>query len=348
MIKLYIYPRLEGAADSKLLRLFLSKNEVEGKIFQQVPTAPFTEMVEFVGSVGTADYILLAHEYYFIKQEDSYLSELDQFAASHNKKIIVFDYGDVVDEVKLKNSVVLRTAGYKSSLQPNEIIIPPFVEDIGVQFSAQPIQHKPQLPKVGFVGMVKLPSLWQEIKYQVRILKHQLQILIGKSQQAELQGLYFRRRVIKQLQKSIACVTNFIIRNSFSAHEKTITMDPKVLRQEYVDTIASSDLNLIVRGDGNYSLRFFEVLSMGRVPLFIDTDTPLPLEGEISYDDFMLRIDHREINNISKKIQEFWDTLTEEKYIAMQKTARMIFETQLRTDVFYKNLFDRLVKEVRN
>lgn len=346
MLKLYIYPRLEGHADSRLLRLFLSEQELEGKMFQQAPTEPFKEMVGFVDTVGESEYILLAHEYYFVKNQDKYLSELDQFAINNNRKTIVFDYGDEVDDVKLKHSIVLRTAGYRSMLKSNVIIIPPFIEDIGVQFSATPRTEKSVKPSVGFVGMVQLSSCWQEVKYQIRAHLHQFKMLLGKVTKAELKGLFFRRKTIRELRKSTICVTNFIIRNSFSAHEKTIAIDPKVLRQEYVDVLSGSDLNLIVRGDGNYSLRFFEVLSMGRVPLFVDTDTPLPLEDKIDYESFMLRVDHTDIPNISQKIESFWNSFSEDKYIGMQKEARRIFETELRADVFYKKLFMQLKEEV--
>lgn len=348
MLKLFIYQRLSGQADSKLLRLLLSDQDYEGKIFQKIPTNPFKNMVEFVEDVKDSDYILLAHEYYFVKHEDTYLSKLDTFAKSINKKIIVFDYGDVIDEVKLKNSVVLRTAGYRSELKSNEIVIPAFIEDLGAEYGSLSKQNKPTKPSVGFVGMVGLPSWSQEIKFQIRILIHRIYILLGKKKVASLQGLLFRRKIIKALNRSSACETNFIIRNSFSAHEKTLRGDPKMLRQEYVDTIASSDLNLIVRGDGNYSLRFFEVLSLGRIPLFIDTDTPLPFESEIPYDSFMLRIDHSKIGSVSDLIDKFWTNISSDEYVRMQQTARKVFETKLRVDVFYKILFDKLANEVRD
>ncbi|MCB0368526.1 MAG: exostosin family protein [Bdellovibrionales bacterium] len=344
MLKLYIYDRLPDFADSKLLRLFLSENEFEGKIFQNIPTKPFKSMVEFVDAVDEAHYILLPHEYVFIRDEIEYLNELDEFAAKSGKKIIVFDYGDYSDKVILKNSIVLRSASYKSSLSINEIIVPAFIEDLALESNLISLNKTSKVPSVGFAGMVKLPSIQQEIKYQLRILRDKIYIFLNLISRSNLQGLYFRRKVVKILSNCSSCTTNFIIRNSFSAHEKTITSDPKQLRQEYIDVLQSSDLSLVIRGDGNYSLRFFEVLSLGRIPLFIDTDSPLPLESEINYDDFIVRVDHSELNKLPDIIAEFWRGLSPEKYAEMQKTAREIFETQLRPDVFYVNLFKKLEK----
>lgn len=342
MLKLYIYPRLPNAADSKLLRLLLSKEEFEGKLFQQIPAAPFKDMVQFVDSVDEAHYILLAHEYYFVKHEDTYLKSIDDFALQHNKKVIIFDYGDVIDKVKVENSIVLRTAAYKTSIKDNEIIIPPFVEDLALQSTLTPRVKNTDSAVVGFAGMVHLPSYVQELKYQLRIYVAKIKIMLFGHSPAALQGLYFRRKVIRILKNCKECTTNFIIRNSFSAHEKTISADPVVLRQEYLDTLQNSDLNLVIRGDGNYSLRFFEVLSLGRIPLFIDTDSPLPFADEINYDDFMLRVDYKDISKVPEIIETFWQNLTPQRYVEMQKRAREIFETHLRPDAFYQKIFSKL------
>ena len=65
----------------------------------------------------------------------------------------------------------------------------------------------------------------------------------------------------------------------------------KQLRFEFIRNILSSDYTLCFRGSGNYSLRFYETLCLGRIPLFINTDCKLPFEDEINWRDmFMGRI----------------------------------------------------------
>ncbi|MFT7644542.1 MAG: hypothetical protein ACI9BF_000191 [Candidatus Paceibacteria bacterium] len=347
MLKLFVYDRLPNQADSKLLKLFLTENEYEGNIFQKIASAPFKKMVEIVSTVEESHYILMPNDYSYLGQQENYLNELDSFAELHKKKIIVLNYGDLVDKVQLKSVIVLRTASYKRTLSSNEIIIPPFIEDIGSDYGTTSRHKDGTPPVVGFAGMVALPTRVKEIKYQIKKLIFRFKVLLGTKRREEAQGLYFRRSITKALDKTDKCKTNFVIRNSFSALEKTLSKAPDVLRKEYIDVLQNSDLGLVIRGDGNFSLRFFEVLSMGRIPLFINTDTPLPLEDEIDYDSFMLRVDHSDLRRLPAIIEKFWNDLSDEQFIEMQKKARTVFETKLRTDVFYKNLFDTLERKVK-
>ena len=342
MLKLFAYNRVSGVSDSKLMVLFLSEKEEEGQIFQKIKTSPFKKMVEFVSDVNEADFIIMPHDYYYVQYEEKYLSDLDEFAGKHGKKILVFFYGDLVDKVPMNNVLVLRTSANRSNVSDNEIILPAFIEDIGEQYGVSSRHKASSKPIIGFAGMVAMPTWKNEIKFQIKMFITTVKVLLGFRKRSETQGLYFRRRLVKILSNCNTCSTNFIIRNSFSALEKTITMDPKVLREEYIEVLDSSDLSLVVRGDGNFSLRFFEVLAKGSVPLFIDTDTPLPLENEIDYDSFMLRVDHSEMKNLPKILEDFWSAISDEEYQGMQKKAREVFETKLKADVFYKDLFEKL------
>jgi len=77
------------------------------------------------------------------------------------------------------------------------------------------------------------------------------------------------------------------------------------------------------------SCRFYEILSLGRIPLFIDTDCVLPLEDIISYEDFMLRIDYKNIDNICKAVDDFYSKTGDEDFLKMQKNAREVYEKYL-------------------
>ena len=156
---------------------------------------------------------------------------------------------------------------------------------------------------------------------------------------ARFQGLYYRRKIVKVIQSAKTCRPNFYIRSFFSASKATIEGDKDQIRNEFISSIKDSDLALVVRGNGNFSLRFFEVLSLGRIPLFIDTDTPLPLENEIDYDSFMLRVEHKDIHKIPEIVEKFWQETTPEQFIEMQKKAREVFETKLRSDAFFRIYF---------
>jgi hypothetical protein len=105
-------------------------------------------------------------------------------------------------------------------------------------------------------------------------------------------------------------------------------------RREFVENLLGSDYALCVKGDANASMRFYEALSVGRIPLFLDTACVLPLEDKINYRDFCVFVDWRDIDRIGDILADFHASLTPERFIAMQKKCREVYETYLRMDAF--------------
>jgi hypothetical protein len=342
MIKFFVLDRVSGVKDSILIKCLLSEEEfLHTGIFLKIPTKLFKNMVEFVSKPEEADYFIVPHNYFSIYKNKKYIKYIDNFSYYKNKKVIVFTYGDRFLDVKIKNSIVLRTSKYKNSLLKNEIIVPAFVEDLGAEhYSAPGVFNKTKKPVIGFAGWVSCSSLFQWIKYTIRFSVQFFLVKLNLLESCVYKGLHFRRKTISVLNNTASVDKIFYLRNNFSGHLKTIEDDPKKIREQFVSSIKDSDLALAIKGDGNYSLRFFEILSLGRIPLLIDTDTPLPLEEEIDYDAFTLRVDYRKIHKLPKIINEFWQNMTEEKFIEMQKKARQAFDYRLSAAAFYRYLFD--------
>ena len=59
----------------------------------------------------------------------------------------------------------------------------------------------------------------------------------------------------------------------------------KQLQQEYFDTINNNAFTVCSRGAGNYSIRFYETLRSGRIPVLLDSDMVLPFEEDIDLPD---------------------------------------------------------------
>jgi hypothetical protein len=341
--KIFIYKRLPYITDSLLLKLMSGENEIEGKLFYELMTKDFAELVEFVDNPEKSDVVMIPHSYFHVNKKGDYINEAVTFSERYGKKLLLFTNSDFTTPINITNSIVLRTSSYKSDLLTNEIVIPAWVEDLGTQEGIS-FRKKTSKPTVGFAGMVHLGNLKEELSFQVRALLCRLKSYFDKKCAPRCQGLFYRRRAIKVLEDCSTCHTNFIIRNFFSANKKTIKGKTDEVRREFIDAIDKSDLPLVVRGNGNFSLRFFEVLSLGRVPLFIDTDVGLPLEKEIDYDSFMLRVNHSDIDKLPKIIDNFWSKLSDEEYLTMQKKAREVFETKLKPAVFYSILFKKLAE----
>lgn len=350
MIKVFITDRLPNVSDSLLLKLILSNEEYVGGLFQKIQTSNFKNLVDIVKRPEEADYLLMPHNYFSVFKNKKYLDLSENLSLKYNKKIIIFAYGDRDNEIKVNNSIILRTSQYKSKLLKNEIIIPAFVEDLDsdykVKFRDLDLSRK---PIVGFAGWVSCSNLVQWVKYKTKIIFNFILFKLGFVKSlAVLQGLHFRRKVVSILNDTNLVDTNFFLRQSYSGHKNTIQDDPDKIRQQFISAIKNSDLALAVRGDGNYSLRFFEILSMGRIPLFIDTDTPLPLENEIDYDSFILRVDFKNLERLPEIINNFWQNNSDSNFKNMQKRARQAFVYRLSAPVFYRYLFNNFNDIVEN
>ena len=99
--------------------------------------------------------------------------------------------------------------------------------------------------------------------------------------------------------------------------------------------MVNSDFVLCPKGDGNYSVRFYEALSLGRIPILIDTDMVLPLEETLDYSKFILRVDHADMHRLEDIVADFYEALSNEEFQAMQMEAREAFATHLRYDSFF-------------
>jgi hypothetical protein len=133
--------------------------------------------------------------------------------------------------------------------------------------------------------------------------------------------------------------THFITRSSFSRSAELISGNASRIRQEYLDNITQCDFALTPKGDANTSFRFFEILSLGRIPVLVDTEVVLPFEDTIDYDSFVIKIPYRDIENIGDILFEKWQQLSPEEFVAMQKRSREAFTEYLRYDRYFNHLF---------
>lgn len=67
------------------------------------------------------------------------------------------------------------------------------------------------------------------------------------------------------------------------------------LRKDYLDLIEDTQFVLCPRGKGLNSIRFFETLRLGRIPVLFSNETKLPLEKKIPYDQFVVRVIEQQV-----------------------------------------------------
>ncbi len=354
--KLFLAPPISGLHELHLIASYFGRDDGSNTLFTSKNPANFAyKNFSFTENILEANYILIPNSIKKLDQNiQNYLDSVRSLAKRHNKKVIVFIGGDLSHDVFIDDMIVFKGSQYKYMMRSNEIIVPPFAEDLleGDQLTIRKkSKNTNQKPVVGFCGWAGFANVPQLIKYHARNLLINFQKIFRPHLEVHKKGLYFRRKAIQILQKSQLVSTNFIIRNSFSANTKTISLDPVQARKEYKENIISSDFVLTPKGDANFSVRFFEVLTLGRIPILIDTETVLPLENVIDYSEFMLKVNYRDLKKLPEIISEFYANLTPDQFSIMQHKAREAYELYLRYDRFFSYVFsgpvERLLREIR-
>ena len=298
------------------------------------------KVFERVNQPEEADYILIPHSYFQIKKEQDYLKRMEQLALKHGKRIIMITGADFDDHIPIMNALIMRVSQYRYKQASNEIIIPPFARDLQKEISDH-IEPR-SLYSVAFCGWAGYASPRSFIAEKVKNAKWDiLSFIKGSHMKAHKKGRWYRRKALKELQAIEWLDSNFIIRSSFGGHSSTAQVDIETARQDYINNILESNFALCVKGDGNHSIRFFEVLSAGRIPLLIDTERYLPFEDEIDYSKFVVRVSYKDLGNLDSVLKEKLKSLTESDIDQMRKNARKAYEEHLSSEAIAKKIMSR-------
>ncbi len=352
MIKVY-YEIVSGI---RLLPVISPNEEAGDSLTEDVPfwrkalaQNKDSKFVEKVYSPKEADYILIPHVFKSVRHNADYISRLKKLSSDHKKKILIFTFQDNTDPIHFPDAIIFRASAYKSHLLKNEVGLPYLVEDL-LDNRELTLRVKPKMPTVGFVGWAGFKSIQQSVKANVKEIMRMIVSLATtlKPLGIKRKGVFIRQEMLKVLSSDGQVKTNFIIRSSYSGHTGTAENDINKLREEYIDNIVSSDITLSPRGEGNASQRFFEVLSLGRIPLLVDTDGLLPLEEIIPYDEFVIKVPYNKRKYAGQYINDFFSHLPDDKsYEDVQRKARFYFEKYLSFNGFYTHIFrDGYIREI--
>lgn len=109
-------------------------------------------------------------------------------------------------------------------------------------------------------------------------------------------------------------------------HENVSTFEEKQLRNRlFLDSIHKSLTVCCPKGNGVQSKRFFEVLSMGRIPILISDDILLPLEEKIDYSKVILRVSEDNISQLENFLAPFFIVNKSQDIIERFQYARFIW-----------------------
>ena len=248
-------------------------------------------------------------------------------------KTPVFFHGADPTEPLPVDATVLRASLVRSQRGPNEFALPAWSEDFLVRYLDGRLRPRPKRarPVVGFCGntLGGLPT---------KTMGASVRRLFGKSRAEVAGGLggdHPRTLALMAVDRDRRLEPNFILRGTFWAGAASDSASRMKARREYVENIAESDYVLCARGIGNFSYRLYETLSMGRIPIFIDTDCVLPLDFDIDWRDYCVWVDAGDVDRIGDRVLEFHESLSDAEFEERQRAARRVWETHISPEGFF-------------
>ena len=123
--------------------------------------------------------------------------------------------------------------------------------------------------------------------------------------------------------------TNYVIRKLFwggKPHDKTLI-------EQFENNMINSHFNICNRGNGNFSMRFYQTLSCGRIPILLNTDMVLPFENEINWNDIII-IGNNE-KELIEKLLHCWNNKNIEE---MQIKCKEIYNTYFLDNIWFDKI----------
>lgn len=114
-------------------------------------------------------------------------------------------------------------------------------------------------------------------------------------------------------------------------------------RRRFLELSSSSLCILCPAGEGGNSIRFFEALSLGRLPVLL-SDCPLPFEDQIPYQRFVCRILPHQAEQAGELLLNWLSALGDEDVILRCREARQTWETWFAPDILPARLWQGLLR----
>jgi hypothetical protein len=287
------------------------------------------EEFEFAPTAEAADVVICAHDASLHRQQCLRVaSELRRLA----RPGFFYSESDDVRPTDPNLGIVFRSSVLGRRLEPHERVATGCVPDLTSERTADMSDWAPRglRPTLGFIGHVA--KGFGSIRYLQRGWQNYY-------------GFTLRERVLRAFERDdgIACA---FTRRGRNLGPPMSGIDGDLVRQsmrrEYVDSVFSNLYALCVRGAGNWSYRFFEALSAGRIPVLIDTDCVLPLDTSLDWDTHVCRIPIDRIEEASRLLANYHEQHDEEQLRSKQRRNRALWRERLAPAAF----FPRVLREL--
>ena len=262
-------------------------------------------------TIENCDYVVFPKNF-AIDFMDELLKENEK-AKRYWKKMIVFYHQDNEISIDNPNIIVFRTSVNKKT-SVNEYCFPPIIESIyneklsKIKNCKNSIWYTWYFEKpsflLKFLNFIRTHFFFNNLLYKITTF---LSVFIPDSfcinpetKKDSLLYLVAQKWIWKQIRYNvIKYIQKWDYPFLFIRRKKMLVPSIKWdYREEYINNIYSCEFPLVVRGDWNFSFRLYEVMSAGKIPLFIDTWCKLPFENEINYKNLFIWVPYHDTKNI--------------------------------------------------
>ena len=249
-----------------------------------------TERFQLVDEPANADFCVLPMywNFYYAQHRIRDAQNFVQTALSHGKPVISWVGGDFGVRVPSDAVYVFRASGYRSRRGSRQFASPVFIRDPAKEMPNNDLvfRSKPERPRIGFCGQAG-DSFWKRTSKVMMTAARNSSFYLRFSPH-EPQSLYpptlLRARALQILERCPHVDTIFVKREKYRAGaDPDDVVSRQTTRREFLENIWETDYAVCIRGTGNFSQRFYEVMAMGRIPVFVNTDCMLPFDHIVDW-----------------------------------------------------------------
>lgn len=284
-------------------------------------------------SPTAADVIVYPHRYL----DSPETRAVSSTARGLNLPCVFFEHSDDENHTYPIYGRVYRTALRASHCQLSEKPMSPISDDLLYPSGDLLVREKGLRPLIGFCGNVG--TAYGDAR---KLMRGRL---------SAFRGGRLRRLAIRALRRSPAVDTKIVERQQYwggvvAATKGEIQVQDEAvlgrLRTEFVENTVGTDYGLCVRGAGNYSIRFYEVLSAGRVPVFVDTDCSLPFDDRIDWRKHCVWVPAEDVSRIGEIVADFHQSTSSSEFATLQFENRKLWMDWLEATSFYRRVFSEI------
>ena len=304
---------------------------------------------ELVDHASNADVIILSIPWKAVRTDPAaraFANEQIREAAELGLRIVIFFDSDHDNPVAWPDhAIVLRFSIYSDARHPREFAIPPFSQDLLPGDGALQVRPKSETPTVSFCGYAPPLGCRRNHRAIREVARYAMYRTTGLDCRRSWLAHAPRVRAILKLKNAPGLSTSFLLRDSFAFNQWGVlqpggtAVNASRQRSEFVENLSNSDYSLAARGLANCSIRFSEALSLGRIPLFVNTHCVLPYDWLVDWKSICVWVDEEDISDIGRILCERHQQTSPDDFAVRQTKARELYKQWLSPEGFFNELY---------